>query len=157
MCELSPEQHRILYFPEISQDRNDFVTDFSFLVNFACQQEWYEEIYPLTFSAQQDFFCVTRDGYTNTPDVPEELKTLSREFESWLDDENQEIGSRVNKLGGEVEVHSYVSETVGDAKGQLLLELNHPEHVDDYFYFFIEATDLANLDFSKVESYFMRE
>ncbi|BAZ38037.1 hypothetical protein NIES4101_39720 [Calothrix sp. NIES-4101] len=158
MAQLSPEQHRILYFPEIIQDRNNLITDFSFLAEFAYEREWYEGIYSLTFSAQQDLFCVTRDGYAKTFDIPEELKTLSGEFDVWLnqEDEQETINRRINKLGGEVEFHSYVSETVGDAKGELLLELNHPDNVDDYFYFFIEDSDLANLDFSKVESYFMR-
>ena len=48
-------------------------------------------------------------------------------------------------------------ETVEQAQGALLLELNHPDACDDYFYFFIEVSDLANLDFSKVESYFRRD
>ncbi|ABA25000.1 conserved hypothetical protein (plasmid) [Trichormus variabilis ATCC 29413] len=159
MDQLSPEQYRILYFVEIIQDRNKLITDFSFLAEFASQREWYEQIYSLSFSAQQDVFCVTRDGYAKTFDVPEELKTLFREFNDWLNEEDDQetINRRINKLGGEVEFHSYVRETVGDAKGQLLLELNHPDSVDDYFYFFIEDSDLGNLDFSKVESYFLRE
>ncbi|GAB4467349.1 MAG: hypothetical protein OHK0037_24060 [Elainellaceae cyanobacterium] len=33
-----------------------------------------------------------------------------------------------------------------DAKRKLLLELNHPDECCDYFYFFIEEEDLANLD-----------
>lgn len=156
---LSPDHHRILYFPEIAYDKTNLMTDFSNLMEFACEQEWYEAIYPLSFSAQQDVFCTTREGYGKTFDVPEELNTLCREFDDWLaeDDAQATIDRRINKLGGEVETHSYVSETVGDAKGQLLLELNHPDSIDDFFYFFIEASDLANLDFSQVESYFMRQ
>ncbi|WP_206602861.1 DUF1963 domain-containing protein [Leptolyngbya ohadii] len=159
MCEVSPEQHRILYFPEVSYDRNDLITDFGFLVEYAETEEWYAEVYPLTFSAHQDFFCVTRAGYTESLNVPKELETLSEEFITWLDeqDDQETIDRRVNKLGGEVEYHSYVDETVGEAGGALLLELNHPCDCDDYFYFFIETEDLANLDFSNVESYFMRQ
>ncbi len=155
---LSPEQHRILYFPEITQDKNDLITDFSFLVEFACYQEWYYEIYSLTFSAQQDVFVDAREGYAKTFDVPEELETLCREFHEWWyeQDDQETIDRRENKLGGEVESHSYVNETVGEAKGQLLLELGKLFGCSDYFYFFIEANDLVNLDFSKVESYFMR-
>lgn len=158
MCEVSPEQHRILYFPEVSQDRNDLITDFGFLIEYAEMEEWYNKIYPLAFSAHQDLFWMTRASYAETLNIPEELKTLSEEFMAWLDEaDNQEmIDRRVNKLGGEVEFHSYVDETVGEAEGTLLLELNHPCDYDDYFYFFIEAGDLGNLDFSKVESYFMR-
>ncbi len=157
LCEVSPEQHRILYFPEVSQDRNDLITDFGFLVEYAEIEEWYDEIYPLTFATQQDLFRVTREGYLDTLEVPEELETLSEEFMEWLDEQNSEtIAQRINKIGGEVESHSYVSETVGEAQGLLLLELNHPCDCDDHFYFFIEASDLANLDFSNVESYFMR-
>lgn len=153
MDQLSPEQHRILYFPEIIQDRNNLITDFSFLAEFAYQREWYEEIYSLTFSVQQGVFCITRDGYGKSFDIPEELKPLYHEFEV---DRQATSGLRVNKLGGEAEFHSDVSETIGEAKGQLLLELNHPYDCCDYFYFFIEDSDLANLDFSNVESYFMR-
>jgi uncharacterized protein YwqG len=157
---LSPEQHRIFYFPEISQDKNNLITDFSFLAEFAREQEWdwYNQIYALTFSAQQDVFLVTREGYYVTFDVPEELEILCREFNEWWAEEDHQktIDRRENKLGGEVESHSEVHETVGETEGQLLLELNHPFNCDDYFYFFIEASDLANLDFSKVESYFMR-
>ena len=28
MCEVSPEQHRIPYFPEVSPDRNNLISDF---------------------------------------------------------------------------------------------------------------------------------
>lgn len=157
MCELSPEQHRILYFPEVSQDRNDLITDFSLLAEFAHWQEWYHEIYPLTFATQQDVFFVDRRGYISTFDVPEELEDLCDEFHAWWDEQgDSEISDRrENKLGGEVEPNAW--ETVEQAQGALLLELNHPDACDDYFYFFIEASDLANLDFGKVESYFRRD
>jgi len=152
MSVLSPEQHRIRYFPEISQNRNDLITDFSLLSEFAKWQEWYQEIYPLTFAAQQDVFRVDRRGYINRFGVPQELKSLCDEFHTWLD-EKSDRGD--NKIGGEVEPNAW--ETVEQAQGVLLLELNHPDACDDYFYFFIEASDLANLDFSKVESYFRRD
>lgn len=157
MCELSPEQHRILYFPEISQDRSELIADFSLLSEFAQWQEWYKEIYPLTFDTQQDVFFVDRHGYINTFDVPEELESLCNDFHVWLD-ETEDLGisdQRENKLGGEVEPNAW--ETVEYAQGELLLEINHPDACDDYFYFFIEAKDLVNLDFSKVESYFRRD
>ncbi len=104
MDKLSPEQHRILYFPEIFQDRSNLISDFSFLKEVAFKQEWCEQIYPLTFSAQQDVFCVTRDGYAKTFDVPEELKTLCREFRDWLDEEDNQkkIDLRMDKLNEEV-------------------------------------------------------
>lgn len=158
MSQMSPEQHRILYFPEVSQDKDSLITNFSFLAELDYSRDWYESIHSLTFSTQQDVFCATRDGYTQTFDIPEALEPLRQEFHDWLDEQDSQetIDRRINKLGGEVELHSYVTETVGDAQGQLLLELNYPSAADDYFYFFIQASDLANLDFSKVESYFMR-
>lgn len=157
MCELSPEQHRILYFPEVSQDRSELISEFSLLSEFAQWQEWYQEIYPLTFDTQKNVFFVDRRGYINTFDVPEELESLCEDFHTWLD-ETGDLGisdQRENKLGGEVEPNAW--ETVEYAQGELLLEINHPDACDDYFYFFIEAKDLANLDFSKVESYFRRD
>jgi uncharacterized protein YwqG len=158
MSQLRPDQHRILYFPEITQDTNNLVTDFGFLVTVAHEMEWYEQIYPLTFSAQQDVFWSARSQLDQPLDIPEDQTQLCEEFSEWVwqYESDHEVKRRVNKLGGYVEMHSYVSETVEDAKGRLLLEFNHEFNSDDYFYFFIEDTDLANLDFSKVESYFMR-
>lgn len=159
MSVLSPEQHRILYFPEVTQDKNNLVTDFSFLTSIAPDLEWYEQIYPLTFSAQQDVFWKTREQLDDSLEIPEDLAELCSEFSDWVEDyeSDHDVERGCNKLGGYVELHSYVGETVEDAKGRLLLELQHPFHSDDSFYFFIEDDDLANLDFSKVESYFMRQ
>ncbi|MBD2357886.1 DUF1963 domain-containing protein [Tolypothrix sp. FACHB-123] len=159
MCELSPEQHHILYFPEISQDKNNLVTDFSFLASTSEQLEWYRDIYALRFVLQQDVFWQARSLYDSL-NIPEELTALSREFDEWIwnyEQENNLVEQRGNKLGGYVELHSYVDETIEGAKGRLLLELNHPSEVDDNFYFFVEDCDLINLDFSKVESYFFRQ
>ena len=126
MDQISPEQHRILYFPEVSQNRNNLITDFSFLKEFALKKGWYEEIYPLTFSAEQDVFCVTRDGYSKSFGIPKELSKLLQEFNNWLCTEDYQltIEQRNNKLGGEVEPNAW--ETAQRMEGILLLELNHP-------------------------------
>jgi uncharacterized protein YwqG len=159
MSVLSPDQHRILYFPEVMQDKNNLVTDFSFLANVALYGEWYQSVYPLTFSAQQDVFWEARRDTDNSLDIPEDLVELCSEFGDWNRgyESDNEVERRINKLGGYAELHSYVSETLENAKGGLLLELQHEFNCDDFFYFFIEDSDLANLDFSKVESYFMRQ
>ncbi|MBD2342154.1 hypothetical protein H6G64_35120 [Calothrix sp. FACHB-156] len=86
-------------------------------------------------------------------------KSGSREFDQWIWDyelEGNVVNQRGNKLGGYVEMHSYVEETIEEPPGRLLLELQHPSQPDDNFYFFVEDDDLINLDFSKVESYFFR-
>ena len=154
---LSPEQHRILYFPEISQDKNDLVTDFGFLADTASDLEWYEQIYPLTFAAQQDVFWSTREQLDEPLEIPDNLAHLGEEFDEWITDyELDQVKQRANKLGGHVELHSEVGEVLEGAKGRLLLELNHEFSSEDHFYFFIEDADLTNLDFSNVESYFVR-
>lgn len=159
MCELSPEQHRILYFPEVSQDKNNLVTDFSFLARTSSHLEWYDDVYALRFSLQQDVFWVARQSLNEPFDIPEDLTALCKEFNEWMSDydlDNDFVDRRISKLGGYVELHSYVDETIEGAKGRLLLELQHPFASDDHFYFFIEDSDLINSDFSKVESYFLR-
>ncbi|QIR36159.1 DUF1963 domain-containing protein [Tolypothrix sp. PCC 7910] len=159
MCELSPEKHHILYFPEIDQDKNNLVTDFSFLASASKQFEWYDDVYALRFSLQQDVFWQAKSSYEPL-NIPEDLTDLSREFDEWIRDyelDNNIMEQRGNKLGGYVEMHSYVEETIQEPQGRLLLELQHPSESDDNFYFFVEDGDLINLDFSKVESYFFRE
>lgn len=161
MCELSPEQHRVLYFPEISQDKNDLVTDFSFLLEAASALEWYENIYALTFSLHQDVFWNARQELDKSFEIPIGLEKLCEEFDEWISDYEDQCSlqrkhGRVNKLGGYPELHSEVGETVGGTRGRLLLELQHDFNCDDNFYFFIEDLDLANAYFSNIESYFLR-
>jgi uncharacterized protein YwqG len=159
MCELSPEQHRVLYFPEILKDTRKLVTDFSFLEGPASALEWYDEVYALSFALQQDVFWSTRLELDASFKLPEDLQELGEEFDEWLYDYEQECASqqkRLNKLGGFPETHSTVNETVEDARGRLLLELQHEYNCDDNFYFFVEDRDLANAYFDNIESYFLR-
>ncbi|MCY7392926.1 MAG: DUF1963 domain-containing protein [Leptolyngbyaceae cyanobacterium CAN_BIN12] len=165
MCELSPEQHRVLYFPEVSQNRNDLITDFSFLEEsaIALDWEWYENVYTLNFSSQQDVFWDARRQMDDAFEIPEALKALYEDFNEWISDYEdrcslhaQSQGGRRNKLGGHPELHSIVGETIEGARGHLLLELQHEFNSDDNFYFFIEETDLASRNFNSIESYFLR-
>ncbi|MEA5574309.1 YwqG family protein [Calothrix sp. UHCC 0171] len=157
MCALSPEKHRILYFPEISHDKSNLVTDFSFTKSIRESHEWYEQVYALKFSAEQDSFWEAR-YWDEQISIPDDLMELSEDFNSWISDYNDEnqTASIGNKLGGYVE--SLPSEEVDmeGIKGRLLLELQHEFNSDDHFYFFIEDSDLVNLDFSKVGSCFWR-
>lgn len=152
MCELSPEQHRIIYFPEISEDETTLITDFGFTKKKRSQDEWYENIYMMKFFVAEDVFwdyC-----YSN---IPEELEEISDEFEEWFLDYTSENAVRISgKMAGFPDVHSYVPEVLDDTQGQLLLEFNHSFNCSDYFYFFIEKEQLEQRDFSKVTSYFMR-
>jgi uncharacterized protein YwqG len=163
MCELSPEQHRVLYFPEVSQNRNDLITDFSFLEEPASALEWYESVYTLSFSSQQDVFWDVRRQMDDAFEIPEALQALYEDFNEWISDYEdrcsryaQSQGGRQNKLGGYPELHSIVGETIEGARGHLLLELQHEFNSDDNFYFFIEETDLASRNFNSIESYFLR-
>lgn len=156
MCELSPEKHRILYFPEVFQDKSKLVTDFSFTQSIRENHEWYEQIYALEFSVERDLFW--EDRYSDEQlNIPDDLMEMAEDFNTWLsdyDDENKTTGLG-NKLGGYVSLDSCEVDIEG-AKGRLLLQLKHPFNSDDHFYFFIEDSDLINLDFSKVGSCFWR-
>jgi uncharacterized protein YwqG len=158
MCTLSPEQHRVLYYPDVSKDKNDLITDFSFLAEPASSLEWYDDVYALNFSVQRDVFWNARRQLDESFEMPEALTELGEDFTEWISDYEDECTlrhGRINKLGGYPELHSYVDETIEGFRGRLLLELQHPFDIDNNFYFFIEDLDLANLNLSNVESYFV--
>lgn len=159
MSGLSPERHHVLYYPDVSEDKNDLTTDFSFLADSASSLEWYDNVYTLSFSAQRDVFWKARQQLDDSFEVPEHLIELCEELDEWIsdyEDEATDNRQRMNKLGGYPELHSEVEETIGEAKGHLLLELQHDFNGDDHFYFYIEASDLASLSFNNIESYFVR-
>ncbi|TVQ60306.1 MAG: DUF1963 domain-containing protein, partial [Spirulina sp. DLM2.Bin59] len=160
MCELSPQQHAIRYFPEISQDPAELVTDFSNLQEIWDHHEWYDGIYQAKFSISYNLFWDYR-YYMESLRVPEEFEPLLEEcyFDDWLYErsiEEGDITSSACKLAGCPELHSYVQETIEGVKGRLLLEINHPSNCDDHFYFYIQPDDLKNRTFEAVESFFMR-
>lgn len=160
MCVLSPEQHRVLYYPDVSKDRNDLITDFSFLAEPAKSLEWYDKVYTLSFSAQRDVFWNARQQLDDSFEVPDHLIELCEDFDEWIsayEDEATYNRQRINKLGGYPELHSEVEETIEGAKGHLLLELQHDFNCEDNFYFYVEASDLASLSFNNIESYFVRD
>ena len=164
MCELSPEKHRVIYFPEVSQDKSNLVVDFSFTASIRDSHEWYEEIYALEFSAQQDLFWEDR-YFARQLNIPADLMQLCDEFVSWISeydvswiseyDDEHKTASLDNKLGGYIYLDSCEVDIEG-VKGRLLLELQHEFNSDDHFYFFIEESDLVALDFDNVGSCFWR-
>lgn len=152
MCVPGPEPHRIIYFPEISQDESTLVTDFSFTQDKRHRDEWYHHIYTIDFSVEEDVFW----DYCYSS-IPDNLIDIADEFDEWFLDYKPENEVGINaKMAGFPEFHSYVPEVLDKAKGQLLLEFNHPFHCSDYFYFYIEEKKLIKADFSGVKSYFMR-
>lgn len=160
MCALSPEQHRVLYYPNVSKDKNDLITDFSFLAEPARSLEWYDKVYTLSFSTQRDVFWKARQQLDDSFEIPEHLIDLCEDFDEWIlayEDEATYNRQRINKLGGYPELHSEVEETIEGAEGHLLLELQHDFSCEDNFYFYIEASDLASLSFNNVKSYFVRD
>lgn len=152
---LTPDKYRVLYFPEISHDESDLITDFSFIEDRNTIREIYNEIYPLEFVVGKDLFWESR--YGTEIEIPEDIEELSGAFSAWIwnyDYENQ-TGMRGSKLGGYVDFHADVNDIAGSANGRLLLELRHPSFSDDYFYFFIPEAQLSDRDFSEVEFYFV--
>ena len=154
-AQCTPEKYRVLYFSEISEDENDLITDFSFIENIGTILEFYDDVYPLSFSVSHDVFWESRYGYEL--EIPEELAELSQEFDEWISDYDYENDTHIrgDKLGGYVDFHSDVNEIAERAKGKLLLEFSHPFNSDDSFYFFIEDARLSKRDFSEVEFYFV--
>lgn len=160
MCELSPQQHYIRYLPEINPDLTQLITDFSFLHEIWDHHEWYDGIYQPKFSINHNLFWEPR-YYMEGFNVPDQFESLLEEsfFDDWLYERSVEEGDITSsdcKLAGYPELHSYVQETLEDAQGRLLLEINHPCNCDDHFYFYIQPEDLKNHNFEAVESFFMR-
>ena len=147
----NPEKYRMIYFPEISENENDLITDFSFIEICGTIKEIYSGVYPISFSVSHDLFWESRYGVDI--EIPEELKELSAEFNEWISDYDYEnyTNMRGDKLGGYVDFHSYVNDIAEYAKGRLLLEFYHPCYSDDSFYLFIEDEHLSNRDFSQIE------
>lgn len=158
-CEVSPERHRVLYFPEINPDPQQLVTDFSFLQQAAQALEWYGGIYALSFTPARGLFLDARRMLDPSFKAPPGLADLWEEFDDWLYEYSIEMGQEgdyLNKLGGYPEMHSTVSEVLDQVRGQLLLEVQSPDCCDDNFYFYIQTHDLANRYFNNIESYFLR-
>lgn len=158
-CELSPERHRVLYFPEINPDPQQLVTDFSFLQQAAQALEWYEGSYPLSFTPARGLFWDARTMLDPLFQSPPDLAEVWEEFDEWLYEysiETEKGGDHLNKVGGYPEMHSTVPDILSRARGQLLLEVQSPACCSDNFYFYIETHDLANSYFDNIESYFLR-
>lgn len=152
----TPDKYRVLYFPELSEDKSRLITDFSFISSRGTIREIYDQIYPLNFAVSRDLFWESRFD-DESIDIPEEHEELSEEFDEWLSNYNAEndTGMRGNKLGGYVDFHADTNEIAESANGKLLLEFRHPFNSDDFFYFFITESQLLERDFSEVEFYFV--
>lgn len=151
----TPGKYRVLYFPELSTDVQDLITDFSFLEIDYTIQDLYPEVYPITFAVSHDLFGESRP--VEAMDLPEELQELGAAFDEWLGDYLHETETRIrgSKLGGYVDLHSDTDEIAESANGRLLLELVHPSCCDDSFLFFIPDDQLRDRNFSQVEFYFV--
>ncbi|QQE67164.1 hypothetical protein GFS31_38760 [Leptolyngbya sp. BL0902] len=158
MGEWGETQHHIRYFPEFSKDPETLITDFSFLAEERSFNNWYDQVYRLSFSIEQDVFFDYRTSTFPTfhpLDEPPELEALWEEFYyEWFYEQSEHMALKGRgKVGGYPEVHSYVPETLENAEGQLLLELDHPDDDGVFFYFFIDPAKLSQADFSEVSSY----
>ncbi|WP_204140945.1 DUF1963 domain-containing protein [Halomicronema sp. CCY15110] len=148
----TPGKYRVLYFPEISTNPSDLMTDFSFIESETTIREFYPEVYPIAFSPSRDLFWESRYGEEFSR--PEELKQLCRTFDEWLWDylHDSETRIRGNKLGGYVDLHADTDEIAASTNGRLLLELGYPDS-DESFLFFIPDEQLSDRNFSEVEFY----
>ena len=151
----TPGKYRVLYFPEISTNFSDLITDFSFIEQDGTIQELYPEVYPIMFSASRDLFWESQ--YSEDLDSPEEFAELCEEFDDWICEYNDEYRTDElgNKLGGYVDLHSDTNEIAERANGRLLLELIHPFSSDDSFLFFIPDEQLRDRDFRDADFYFV--
>lgn len=150
-------KYRVIYFPEVCEDENDLITDFSFIEDTSTIRELYAEVYPIEFLASQDLFWESRYAEDIHMHIPPELMELFKEFCGWVSnyDYENDTGQRGNKLGGYVDFHSTTDEIADDAVGRLLLELYHPSYTDDSFLFFITNEKLGDRDFSEVEFHYV--
>ncbi|MCD8486709.1 MAG: DUF1963 domain-containing protein [Desertifilum sp.] len=146
------KRHSMLYFPEVSEDINDLVTDFSF-INARETLRWdYDEICSLTFSVERNLFWSSR--YGEDFNIPAELSELFAEFSEWIDEylyenDSDKLGS---KLAGHPDIHSTINEIEDAEEGRLLIELN-PFESDDWLFWFILDEDLKKRNFSQVNFY----
>ncbi|WP_088893863.1 DUF1963 domain-containing protein [Leptolyngbya ohadii] len=143
----TPGKYRVLYFPEISTNPSDLITDFSFIERDETLREMYPEVYPITFSASRDLFWELRYGIDLGS--PEEFAELCEEFNEWILDNIHE--RRRSKLGGYGDLDAIGARV----NGRLLLELIHPGSYEDSFLFFIPDEQLRDRDFRDVEFYFV--
>lgn len=148
---LEPKRCQVLYFPDISKNEDDLITDFSFINLDETLRVDFPAIYELTFSVSRDLFWDSR--YRREIQSPPELEELCQEFDDWIfeyyyDNYSDKLGS---KLGGHPDLHANVNEMEESAKGNLLLELNQFDDGDDYLFFFIEEAHLKARNFSEVE------
>lgn len=146
----TPGKYQVLYFPEISENPEDLITDFSFIENRGTIREFHDDVYPLSFSASLDLFWEARYDYDDI-EIPEELAELAEEFDEWLSEYNDEHDTRErgDKLGG----YSDEYEMPDWTQGSLLMEFKHPMH-GDAFRFVIKDSQLSERDFSSVEFFY---
>ncbi|HEY9658620.1 MAG TPA: DUF1963 domain-containing protein, partial [Allocoleopsis sp.] len=151
----TPGKYRVLYFPKISTNPSDLITDFSFIERDSTIRELYPEVYPIAFSVSRDLFWESQ--YGGDLDSPKEFAKLCEEFDNWIGEYNYEQGTNIlgSKLGGYVDLHSDTDEIADSANGRLLLELIHPFSSDDSFLFFIPDEQLRDRDFRDVDFYFV--
>jgi uncharacterized protein YwqG/predicted DNA-binding WGR domain protein len=151
----TPGKYRVLYFPEISTNENDLITDFSFLGEDNGIRDSYPEVYPIAFAVGQDVFWEWRHLETTglAPDVAELCGACHGWLWSYMDETC--TGKRGSKLGGYPDLHSNMDEIAKSANGRLFLELVHPSCGDDSFLFFIPDEHLSRCVFSDVEFRFV--
>ncbi len=144
---------KVLFFPEVSVNQEDLITDFSFINLDETLRVDHSTIYSLTFEISRDLFWGSR--YGEALQSPPGLEALCREFSTWLFDYYFEscadqLGS---KLGGYPDLHSNVGDVADGAVGPLLLELSKVDDSDDYLFWFIDPERLKALDFTQVQYY----
>ncbi|WP_035988073.1 DUF1963 domain-containing protein [Leptolyngbya sp. KIOST-1] len=149
---------QVVYFPEILEDEELLVTDFSFIDLAETFRRSYDYIFELKFSERRDLFWYLQSSnylYSHE-DVP---RDLCEKLDRWITDyyyetqpDGRELDQLGSKLGGYPDIHGTIEEEVVDvAEGRLLLEFSGFQGYDDYLFFYIKDDDLRACDFSNVE------
>jgi uncharacterized protein YwqG len=147
----SDRKYSVLYFADITRDRNELLQEFQFIENRATIREIYDDVYQLHFSVKYDFFPAIVP-YKKNIKIPENLIELYRDFEDWLFD-YRGIQMRGSKMAGFPDFYGEADTILEKTQGRLLLELNYPDR-NDRFLFFIKDSDLKSRHFGAVEFFF---
>lgn len=147
----SDRKYSVLYFADITRDRNELLQKFHFIENRATIREIYDEVYQLHFSVDRDFFPGII-SHKSKKEIPKNLIELYRDFEDWLFD-YRGIQMRGSKMAGFPDFYGEIDTILEKTQGRLLLELKYPDR-NDRFLFFVKDSELKNCHFAAVEFFF---
>ncbi|MFH7242499.1 MAG: DUF1963 domain-containing protein [Spirulina sp.] len=137
---------QVLYFPEVTEDIEALMTDFSFIPLRETYRDTFDAVYSLSFSVSQDVFL---DWHP--PDLENFDPDLVADFEDWIYD--YYIDNGANHLGSKLAGWPDPHGSVPGHWQRLLLEVANLGGVSESVYFFLEDDRLRARDFSAVRFY----